>query len=369
MVISMIAISGGPCAGKSSFLKEAGRWLKEHGITTIVVPEAATALIRAGITPWDLGIEAFQRRVLRSTLKRIRRYKRVIRRSGMTNVVLFIDRGLLDCEAYCGEEMFRRLLAELGLNRVQVLHEYLMVVHLVTAADGAEAFYTLDNNDTRTETVEQARELDRRSRHAWRGHAHLSVIDNRTGFDQKMQRAVRAMGRVLHMPTPLENERMFLIRNFSMSFIPADAAKIDIVQTYLLPHADHPGARRVRSETLEGVTTYHYTHKTPTGNVGSMHEPKYPPLTEDQYEAYLKEADPERRTILKTRYRFPYADRTFEVDVYESEPWKTQGIVKLEVEMEDLSETIEMPDGWVVEEVTGRHEWSNAGMAKLAAAA
>ncbi len=365
MYIPMIAISGGPCAGKSSFLEEAGRWLAEHGITAVVVPEAATKLINAGVTPWDVGIEAFQRRILRATQRRIRRYKRVIERSGRTNVVLFVDRGLLDCEAYCGEPMFRSLLSELGLNRVLAMEDYLMVIHLVTAADGAEEFYTLGNNAARIETPEQARALDHKSRHAWRGHRHLSVIDNRTDFPRKMQRAVSAMKRVLHMPIPLENERMFLIRNFTMDMIPAGAAKIDIVQNYLNPHPIHKGARRVRSETLEGVTTYHYTHKSPTGTVGSVTEPKYPPLTKGEYEELLKDADPACLTILKTRYRFPFADRTFEVDVYQSQPWRQRRVVKLEVEMEDLSETIVMPDGWILDEVTGRLEWSNYGMARI----
>lgn len=36
---------------------------------------------------------------------------------------------------------------------------YDAVVHLVTAADGAENFYTLANNEVRTESIEQAVEI------------------------------------------------------------------------------------------------------------------------------------------------------------------------------------------------------------------
>ena len=44
---------------------------------------------------------------------------------------------------------------------------------MVTAADGARAFYTLENNEARTETPEQAVDLDRRTQRCWLGHAHM----------------------------------------------------------------------------------------------------------------------------------------------------------------------------------------------------
>lgn len=40
---------------------------------------------------------------------------------------------------------------------------YDAIVHLVTAADGADRFYTLANNSTRTESAEQAIAMDRRT--------------------------------------------------------------------------------------------------------------------------------------------------------------------------------------------------------------
>ena len=40
---------------------------------------------------------------------------------------------------------------------------YDAVLHLVTAADGAELHYTTENNQTRTESPDQARDMDARS--------------------------------------------------------------------------------------------------------------------------------------------------------------------------------------------------------------
>ena len=39
-------------------------------------------------------------------------------------------------------------------------NRYDQIIHMVSAAIGAEAFYQLANNAVRSETIEQARELD-----------------------------------------------------------------------------------------------------------------------------------------------------------------------------------------------------------------
>ena len=59
------------------------------------------------------------------------------------------------------------------LIQLQFLIRYNAVFHMVTAADGASKFYTLENNQARTETPEQALDLDRRTQKCWLGHAHM----------------------------------------------------------------------------------------------------------------------------------------------------------------------------------------------------
>ena len=41
---------------------------------------------------------------------------------------------------------------------------------MITAADGAEQYYTLSNNDARSESIEEARDIDKRLINAWVGH-------------------------------------------------------------------------------------------------------------------------------------------------------------------------------------------------------
>lgn len=63
----------------------------------------------------------------------------------------------------------------------------------MTAARGAEPFYQRANNQVRSESVDLARELDDKTSGAWVGHPYLSVIDNSTGFEDKVERVVEAV--------------------------------------------------------------------------------------------------------------------------------------------------------------------------------
>ena len=89
--------------------------------------------------------------------------------------------------------------------------DYDAVFHLVTAAKGAQEFYTLANNQARTETAEQAAAMDDKLIAAWTGHPHLRIIDNSTDFEAKMKRLIAEIAAFLGEPEPYEIERKFLI--------------------------------------------------------------------------------------------------------------------------------------------------------------
>ena len=61
----------------------------------------------------------------------------------------------------CSEECWKEALTSLGLDPVQLRDtRYDQIIHMVTAADGADSFYQKTNNPTRTETSEQAKKID-----------------------------------------------------------------------------------------------------------------------------------------------------------------------------------------------------------------
>ena len=61
------------------------------------------------------------------------------------------------------------------------------MVHLVTAADGASAFYSTETNEHRYESPEEAILLDKRTQRVWNGHPCHIIIDNRhDSFEAKL---------------------------------------------------------------------------------------------------------------------------------------------------------------------------------------
>lgn len=130
------------------------------------------------------------------------------------NCIVICDRGIMDttacklfrlfdlwfflCLHFCfpyaidmPREAWERVQRENGWNSVELRdNRYNQVIHLVTSADGAEEYYNMEGNPTRTEDVELARELDKRTVEAWVGHPYIDVIDNSTDFDTKMRRMI-----------------------------------------------------------------------------------------------------------------------------------------------------------------------------------
>lgn len=365
--LKVIAITGGPCGGKSTFLKMAIKLLLDCGFKVIVVPEVARELIAAGIVP--IGIwkssKDFQKHVLFSVFQKEALYVQAVKDMDLKGqkVVFFCDRGAIDGAAYCGHENFVELLEELGLTYAEVLERYDLVIHLVTAAIGAEEYYVMD--DERHETPEQAAKLDLLTREAWRLHRHFTLIDNSTSFADKIRKALDALKRILPMPIPLEIESKFLLTEFRLEMLPEGTQSYHIVQTYL-DRQDRPGIEcRVRKKTTHGTSTYYYTEKIDEGIVGQRPETPDEQLTEQEYLSLINRfGRKDWNTIEKTRHKIPHGELTIELDVFEGD---LKGHHTAEVEFSSVEEqsTFVFPYTFgQYEDVTPNKAYSNASLAK-----
>lgn len=96
-------------------------------------------------------------------------YYENIAREQTKDVLIFTDRGCLDPTAYCSPENKEKIFQQEDLQKADLMERYDLVLHLVTAADGAEKFYTLENNEARSETPEIAILIDDLLKVAWNG--------------------------------------------------------------------------------------------------------------------------------------------------------------------------------------------------------
>lgn len=198
MKIVKIVVTGGPCGGKSTALSYIKRTAEAHGFRVLTVGETATELIKGGVAPWTCATNAtYQGFQIALQMYKEEIFLAAAKTMDADKLLLVCDRGLLDNRAYMTEEEFFSCLASRGDTLDGYLCRYDAVFHLVTAARGAEAFYSTENNTARTETPAEAREVDDRLLLAWAEHPRRVVLDNRGDFADKMARLGDALEALL----------------------------------------------------------------------------------------------------------------------------------------------------------------------------
>jgi len=84
---------------------------------------------------------------------------------------------------------------------------------MVTCADGAEEFFSDENNCARYESKDEAIALDKKLVNAWVGHPHFSILDNKDkDFNKKIDQCVENVCNYIGLPTPGHFHKKFLIR-------------------------------------------------------------------------------------------------------------------------------------------------------------
>ena len=181
-----IVITGGPCAGKTTLMGLLAAAFVGRGREVVLVNECATELLSQGITPDSCGsVLGFQRHVFDLQLAKEDRLANL-----SDDAVVLLDRGLMDNAGYLPDDELDMLLDERDMTRDDAYARYDAVVHLVTAAIGAEKYFSHETNEHRLEDVDEAVRVDEALRRGWSGHPNLQVINNEGTFEDKLKRAV-----------------------------------------------------------------------------------------------------------------------------------------------------------------------------------
>jgi predicted ATPase len=140
--ITRICLTGGPCAGKTTALATLSTVLQQLGFRVLLVPEAATLLMKGGamIETRKLTFSdavRFQTNVMKMQMSLEDIFIEIALESDHPTIIL-CDRGVMDGSAYTSENIWQALLDETGWSTIQLRdRRYEAVIHMVTSADGA----------------------------------------------------------------------------------------------------------------------------------------------------------------------------------------------------------------------------------------
>lgn len=325
-----IVLTGGPCGGKTTALERVSSYLRERGFEVMTCPEAYTMLITNGFsfdnscgTEKDLQLKV-QHSVMDLMISIEDSFERVLRAKGRP-AVLICDRGVMDGSAYLPREEWDEFILsrEGNLNNVELREgRYNAIFHLVTAAEGAEKYYSLSNNVARTETIDEAKKIDALTRNAWAGHPHLRVFDNSVDFETKMQRLVKATSKLVGLPSDAKKETTkFLLKQIpNITDFPSQVRYhvFDVEKVFLHVNSDSEETEYsyVRKRALKNSVgaSFGYTNiqKTKEGQIIELKRI----ITEREYNEYLKFKDKSRGIIKQMRVAFVWETQSFNIHTY-----------------------------------------------------
>lgn len=217
-----VVFTGGPCAGKTTAITKLVDNLRDKGYTTFVVPEAATIIFQSGgnlnlatyTSEMKVKFQFFLMMIQMSLEDCLLGIARNTDPTG--NVVLLCDRGTMDGRAYLEKQLWEQILNDYDLNLQRIRDQrYDLVIHISTAAFGAEDFYSDKTNSARHESLEFARFIDRNLEEAWIDHPHFVQINNKAfaNFDEKIAAVINTVYKYLGIETSLDFYNKYLVAN------------------------------------------------------------------------------------------------------------------------------------------------------------
>jgi len=195
---SLIVVTGGPGAGKTSLIQAAQKEFCRH---ISLLPESATIVFGGGF--WRKETE-FSRQAAQRAIYHVQREMEKMALYDTESTYALCDRGTLDGLAYWPGER-ESFFKEFGTSEKEELSRYAAVIHL-TVPDEQHGYNTL-TNPVRNETAKEAMLLDFKIRDAWKNHPNLIEINSRDSFHEKMGEALDLIRRLIpnccHVTEPL----------------------------------------------------------------------------------------------------------------------------------------------------------------------
>ena len=356
--ITKIVITGGPCAGKTTGMSWIQNFFTKKGYKVLFVSEAATELFDGGVQAGCFSNLTFQTAIMRLQLAKEEIFEKTAKESDYEKVLIVCDRGTIDGKAFSENDVFNQIVNKIGKSELELKNNYDGVFHMLTAAKGAEAFYTLENNAARKETPAQAIEADDKLINAWMDHPHFKIIGNEGDFEYKMKNLISEISQLLGEPKPFDTKKKFLIEFPNLTTLEAieNVKKIEIYQTYLI--CDDNEKTQIKKCEIDNDCIYYQTKAIIKNNQIIEIEKR---LTEKEYEEKILSADITRKQLHRTRYCLASKNNYMEIDLYPF--WDDKAILKVDLHNED--DKFEIPSFIrVIEDITNNNKYLNSELSK-----
>lgn len=396
LTLHRIVITGGPCGGKSTVLGDLKQVLEDRNYIVFFMPEVATQAFEwSGGRLWSDHQKTWDLKLSKSVLLvevQLAMEKAIVQMAKNSLVsrstdafpprgaVVLLDRGCADYKAYCDQTTWTEVLETLGTTTGRLRdRRYDLVVHLVTAANGAEQFYTLvqaEGQDSefsaRTETAEEARALDIKTQQAWQGFHNYHIVDNRGDFSKKRQVVkeivLRSLGEMssdnvtVRLLCQVQTQRSKFPRQSSftgsslhvdMRFIPEGCKQVAVSMVYL-----SDTERLQRRQVEDHTATYYHQTIGSDGAVGRQYQ-----IDSWSYMQRIKSAKDlgiQMREFEEDLLTFTYGDAYFRCHIFNDDASEADGPTTI-VEADSTSG---LPP-WLklIKDVTTGHRYSSFPLA------
>ena len=197
MKLTKIAVTGGPCAGKTEGLRRLRAEIPNTPECRLLfIPETATELISGGVAPFTCGSNReYQVCQIKLQLQKEHIFEEAARTMrDVSHIVLVCDRGAMDNRAYMNDEETAWVMDRLEMDERELASGYDAVFFLETAARTDPGLFSKEGNDARWESSpDEAVRLDTLTRSAWEKGTDVKVIPSNLDFEEKMNRFVEAV--------------------------------------------------------------------------------------------------------------------------------------------------------------------------------
>jgi predicted ATPase len=184
-----IVLTGGPGGGKTT---AADLFRREIGEKVVIVPETATMLFSGGFP--RVG-QPKARAATQQAIFHAQVALEDIQRALYPDRVLLCDRGTIDGAAFWPPEAPQGFFETMGTTLEEELVRYDAVIFFESAAVGDMSIE--GGNPTRTESNEQARQLDIRLRALWSKHPNFHFIPHSDSFFAKLRDGLEQLQRIV----------------------------------------------------------------------------------------------------------------------------------------------------------------------------